>query len=139
MQVALVYEDMKVTIAVLDKNGDSAVNRVLDLLNSFDVGQPSHFGLISPKKSVLEKNVEIIKKQGLKSSTVARLRYLKTQVKQVIMSIYSWMMQHFSLKAEFTHLYQKLLLRNRLPKEPLHCEAALQTANGASGWRLLVP
>ena len=28
---------MKVTVAVLDKNGDSAVERVLDVLNSFDV------------------------------------------------------------------------------------------------------
>ena len=39
---------------------------VLDVLNSFDVGSPSHFGLVTPKKSLFEKNVEIIKKQGLK-------------------------------------------------------------------------
>ena len=70
---------MKVTIAVLDKNGDSAVERVLNVLNSFDVGQPSHFGLISPKKSIFEKNVEIIKKQGLKSSTVAGYITSKTK------------------------------------------------------------
>jgi hypothetical protein len=62
---------MKVTISVLNKNGDSAVARVLDVLNSFDLWVPSHFGLITPKKSLFEKNVEIIKKQGLKSSTVA--------------------------------------------------------------------
>ena len=47
------------------------MNRVLDVLNSFDLWVPSHFGLISPKKGLFEKNVEIIKKQGLKSSTVA--------------------------------------------------------------------
>ncbi len=62
---------MKVTVAVLDKNGDGAVETVLDVLNSFDVGSPSHFGLVTPKKSLFEKNVEIIKKQGLKSSTAA--------------------------------------------------------------------
>ena len=46
---------MKVTIAVLDKHGDSAVTTLLDLLNSFDVGQVSHFGVVSPKKSFLRK------------------------------------------------------------------------------------
>ena len=60
---------MKVTVAVLNKNGDSAVERVLNLLNSFEVFAPPRFGLITPKKSLFEKNVEIIKKQGLKSST----------------------------------------------------------------------
>ncbi len=45
---------MKATIAVLDKNGDNAVEKVLDLLNSFDAGVPSHFGLILPAKSLFE-------------------------------------------------------------------------------------
>ena len=71
---------MKVTVGVLDKNGDSTVERVLDVLNSFDLWMPSHFGLISPKKCVFEKNVEIIKKQGLKIVDCGRLRYFKTQV-----------------------------------------------------------
>src|SRR5512136_1998004 len=62
---------MKVTVAVLDKNGNGAIETVLDVLNSFDVGSHSHFGLITPKKSLFEKNVEIIKKQGLESSTAA--------------------------------------------------------------------
>jgi len=31
-------EGMKVTVAVLDKNGNGAVETVLDVLNSFDVG-----------------------------------------------------------------------------------------------------
>lgn len=32
--------DMKVTVAVLDKHGNNAVSRTLDLLQSFDVRQP---------------------------------------------------------------------------------------------------
>ena len=41
---------MKVTVAVLDKNGDSAVERVLDLLNSFDVVRAVAFWVNYPKE-----------------------------------------------------------------------------------------
>lgn len=117
---------MKVTVAVLDKNGDNAVERVLDLLNSFDLGAPSRFGLISPKKSLVEKNVEIIKKQGLKSSTVAG--YVTSKPKS------NCDYEHLQLD-DAALLFEgrvyspvpKTAVTEQVAKEPLHCEAALQT------------
>ena len=117
---------MKVTVAVLDKNGDNAVNRVLDLLNSFDVGQPSHFGLISPKKSLFEKNVEIIKKQGLKSSTVAG--YVTSKPKSA--SDYEHLQLDDAALLFEGRVYSnvpKTAVMEQVAKEPLHCEATLQT------------
>ncbi|MCL4429753.1 MAG: hypothetical protein M1167_03265 [Chloroflexi bacterium] len=117
---------MKVTVAVLDKNGDSAVERVLNVLNSFDVGQPAHFGLISPKKSLFEKNVEIIKKQGAKSSTVAG--YVTSKPKS--MSDYEHLQLDDAALLFEGRIYSpvpKTAVMERVSKEPLHCEATLQT------------
>ena len=61
---------MKVTVAVLDKHGDNAVSRMLDLLRSFDFGQVSHFGLVLPQKSLFEKPLGILNRQGLDSSAL---------------------------------------------------------------------
>ena len=64
---------MKVTVAVLDKEGKKSVDQVLDVLKMLGSGQPSQFGLISPKKSLLGKNVDILRKQSSESSTVAAI------------------------------------------------------------------
>jgi asparagine synthase (glutamine-hydrolysing) len=117
---------MKVTIAVLDKNGDSSAERVLDVLNSFDVGQPSHFGLISPEKSLFEKNVEIIKKQGLESSTVAG--YVTSKPQSV--SDYEHLQLDDAALLFEGRVYspiQKTAVTEQVAKEPLHCETTLQT------------
>ena len=71
---------MKVTVAVLDKHGDNVVDRVLELLNALGDGRSSHFGLVSPKKSVFEKSLGILSRQGLNSSTYSRLCFLETYV-----------------------------------------------------------
>ncbi len=117
---------MKVTVAVLDKNGDSTVERVLDVLNSFDLWMPSNFGLISPKKCVFEKNIEIIKKQGLKSSTAAG--YVTSKPKST--NDY----EHLQLDDESLlfegRVYSPITgtaFTQQLAKAPLHCEAILQT------------
>ena len=126
MQAVLGVVDMKVTIAVLDKNGDSAVERVLDVLNSFYVGLPSHFGLVSPKKSVFEKNVEIIKKQGIKSSTVAG--YVTSKPKST--SDYEHLQLDNSALLFEGRIYSsvpKTALMEKVVKQPQHCEATLQT------------
>jgi asparagine synthase (glutamine-hydrolysing) len=126
LQVDWVHEDMKVTVAIFDKNGDNAVNRVLDILNSFDAGQPSRFGFISPKKSLFEKNVEIIKKQGLKSSTVAGFVTSKPKSNN----------DHDHLQLDDSALLfegrvystvPKNAVAEQVAKDPLHCEATLQT------------
>ena len=117
---------MKVTVAVLDKNGDSAVERVLDLLDSFELWVPSHFGLITPKKGLLEKNVEIIKKQGLKSSTVAG--YVTSKPKST--SDYEHLQLDDAALLLEGRVYSpvpKTALTEQIAKNPLHCEGALQT------------
>jgi len=117
---------MRVTIAVLDKNGDNAVKKVLDVLNSFDEGVPSHFGLISPRKSLFEKNVEIIKKQGLESMNVAG--YVTSQPKSA--SGYEFLQLSDVAVLFEGRVYSsvpKAAVTELVVKEPLHCEAALQT------------
>jgi asparagine synthase (glutamine-hydrolysing) len=117
---------MKVTVAVLDKNGDSAVARVLDVLDSFDLWVPSHFGLITPNKGLFEKNVEIIKKQGLKSSTV--VGYVTSKPKS--MSDYEHLQLDDAALLFEGRAYSpvpKTAVTEQIAKEPQHCEAALQT------------
>jgi asparagine synthase (glutamine-hydrolysing) len=120
---------MKVTVAVLDKNGDSAVETVLNVLNSFDVGLPSHFGLVSPKKSLFEKNVEIIKKPGLKSSTAAG--YVTSKPKSN--SDYEHLQLDDAALLFEGRVYSKVTktaVMEQVAKSPLHCEATLQTLIG---------
>lgn len=61
---------MRLTVGVLDKNGDNVVNRVLDLLHSFDFGQVSHFGVITSRRSFFESPLGIVNRQGLEASSV---------------------------------------------------------------------
>jgi asparagine synthase (glutamine-hydrolysing) len=120
---------MKVTVAVLDKNGDSAIETVLDVLNSFDVGLPSHFGLVSPKKSLFEKNVEIIRKQGLKSSTAAG--YVTSKPKSI--SDYDHLQLDDAALLFEGRLYSfvpKTTVMEHFVKSSVHCEAILQTLIG---------
>jgi asparagine synthase (glutamine-hydrolysing) len=117
---------MKVTVAVLEKNGDSAVERVLNLLNTFDIFAPPRFGLITPKKSLFEKNIEIIRKQGLKSSAVAG--YVTSKPKS------NCDYDHLQLDDAAVLLegrvyspVPKTAVMEQVAKTPLHCEATLQT------------
>jgi asparagine synthase (glutamine-hydrolysing) len=117
---------MKVTVAVLDKNGDSTVERVLDVLNSFDLWMPSHFGLISPKKCLFEKNVEIIKKRGLKSSTVAG--YVTSKPKST--NDYQHLQLDDAALLFEGRVYSSIpenVVTQQVAKAPLQCEATLQT------------
>jgi asparagine synthase (glutamine-hydrolysing) len=117
---------MKVTIAVLDKNGYSPVERVLDVLDSFDVGFPSHVGLISPKKSLFGKNVEIIRKQGVKSSTVTGYVTSKPQSN----SDYDYLQLDDAVLLFEGRVYSQVprtAFKEQIAKRSLHCEATLQT------------
>ena len=62
---------MKITVAVLDKEGNNVVDQVLDVLNTLSGRQPSHFGIVSPRKNVFEKSPGILSRQGIESSTAA--------------------------------------------------------------------
>lgn len=116
---------MRTTIAVVDKNGDSAITRMLDVLQTFDVGQVSHFGFITPKKSYFEKALGIINRQGLEDSTVIGC----VSSRAIVSSNYD------TLRLENAALLFEGKIYNPVPKEALtknvaespHCETALQT------------
>ncbi|MCW4000288.1 MAG: asparagine synthetase B [Candidatus Bathyarchaeota archaeon] len=117
---------MKVTVAVLDKNGDSVVTRVLDALQSFDAGQVSHFGVVTPKRCVLEKPLGIINRQGLETS--AMLGYISSR--PAVSSNYEFQQLGDTAAAFEGRIYKplsKTALTEQLGKTPSHCEASLQT------------
>ena len=117
---------MKVTIAVLDKQGNSVAARIIEVLKSFSVGQPSHFGLISPKKSLFEKSIDVLSKQGLDSSTLAA--YVTSKPKSV--SDYEFLKLDdaaFVFEGRVYSPIPKTAIIEQVAKEPLHCETTLQT------------
>lgn len=125
LKVDLVFTDMKITLAVLDKHDDGVVNRVLDVLDSFDLW-PARFGLITPKKGLFEKNVEIMKKQGLQSSVA--VGYVTSKPKSN--SDYDYLLLDdaaFFFEGKAYSPAPKTAVTGQLAKEPQHCEATLQT------------
>ena len=87
---------------------------------------PSHFGLISPKKCIFEKNVEIIKKQGIKSSTAAG--YVTSKPNSI--SDYEQLQLDNEALLFEGRAYSPILetsVTQQVIKDPLHCEANLQT------------
>ncbi len=117
---------MKVTVGVVDKNGGSVVSRVLDVLQSFDVGQVSHFGVVSPKRAVLEKPLGIINRQGIE--TTSMLGYISSR--PAVTSNYEFLQLTNTAAAFEGRIYQpasKTALTQKLTKEPTHCETTLQT------------
>jgi asparagine synthase (glutamine-hydrolysing) len=117
---------MKVTVAVLDKHGDSAVTTVLNVLQSFDVGQVSHFAVVTPKKSFFEKPIGIVNRQGLDTSTV--LGCIST--KPIASSGYDFLQVDDAALALEGKIYApipKTALTEQISKQPQHCETALQT------------
>lgn len=117
---------MKVTVAVLDKHGDSAVTRILNVLQSFDFGQVSHFGLVLPKKSYFEKSLGILNRQGLNSP--ALLGCISSR--PIASSSYDFLQLEDAAVAFEGRVYAppaKDALTDQLTKEPKHCETTLRT------------
>ena len=117
---------MKVTVAVLNKHGDSAVTTLLDLLNSFDFHQVSHFGVVTPKKSFFEKSLGIVNRQGLDTSTL--LGCISSRA--IVSSSYDFLQLDDAALALEGKVYTpipKTALTEQMSKEPQHCETILQT------------
>jgi asparagine synthetase B (glutamine-hydrolysing) len=117
---------MKVTVAVLNKHGDSAVTTLLDLLNSFDFHQVSHFGVVTPKKSFFEKSLGIVNRQGLETSTL--LGCISSRA--IVSSSYDFLQLDDAALAVEGRIYKpvpKTALTQQMSKEPQHCETILQT------------
>ena len=117
---------MKTTVAILDKEGKNAVDRVLDVLNTLSGRQASHFGLVSPKKTVIEKSPGILSRQGIESSTVAG--YVST--KPTSSSGYEFLQLDDAAVVFEGRVYSpipKNTIMEQVAKEPLRCEVLLQT------------
>jgi len=117
---------MKITVAVLDKQRNNVVGQVLELLQALGDVRTSHFGLVSPTKSLLDKNLHIMSRQGLVSSTVAG--YVSSKPKGA--SSYEFLQLDDSALVFEGRIYSpppKATVLEHVAKEPLHCEALLQT------------
>jgi asparagine synthase (glutamine-hydrolysing) len=117
---------MKVTVAVLDKQGNKIAEKVLAVLKEFSVEPLSHFGIVSPKKSVLEKNLDLLSKQSPDSST--SVGYASSKPKAA--SGYEFLQLDDAALVFQGRVYSpvpKTALLQQLAKEPQHCEAILQT------------
>jgi asparagine synthase (glutamine-hydrolysing) len=117
---------MKVSVAVLNKHGKNAVSQVLDLLHSFDDGQISHFGVVSPTKSLLEKDLSIINKQGVESSVL--FGYISSRPTSA--SNFDFLQLDDASLIFQGRIYAPLpknSIADQLTKEPQHCETILRT------------
>jgi asparagine synthase (glutamine-hydrolysing) len=126
MFIVWVYLHMKVTVAVLNKHGDSAVTTLLDLLNSFDYHQVSHFGVVTPKKSFFEKSLGIVNRQGLETSTL--LGCISSRA--IVSSSYDFLQLDDSALTLEGRIYKPVLktaLTEQVSKQLQHCETILQT------------
>ena len=128
---------MKVTVAVLDKQRNNVVDRVLGLLPELGDVRTSHFGLVSPKKSLLEKNLDIMSRQGLVSSTMAG--YVSSKPSR--RGGYEFLQLDDAALVFEGRVYSpipKTSVMEQVAKEPQHCEALLQTLIAERRWGLFV-
>src|SRR5512138_3828903 len=117
---------MKVTVAVLNKEGDNVVDMVLGVLQSFDVAEPLHFGLVAPKKSLFDKNLALLSKQSTETSVLAG--YATTQSRTA--SNYDHLQLEDTALFFEGKIYAPLpekAVSEKIAKQPHQCEAALQT------------
>lgn len=117
---------MKVTVAVLSKNGKSVAGRVLDVLKSFDLGAPLYFGLVAPKKSIFDKSVALLSKQSGDWPTLSG--FAITQSKEA--SVYDFLQLDDSSLFFEGSVYSpvsKSEVAEKLLNQPQHCETLLQT------------
>jgi asparagine synthase (glutamine-hydrolysing) len=117
---------MKVTIGVLSKEGKNVADKILDVLKSFDVAKPLHFGLIAPDRSLFDKNLALLSKQSAETSTIAG--YATTQ--SITSSMYDFLQLDDSAFCFEGKVYAPIpgeYLIDNVTKEPHKCEAALQT------------
>jgi asparagine synthase (glutamine-hydrolysing) len=99
---------------------------MLDLLHSYDVGQPLHFGVVLTEKSIFEKSLGILNRQGLESPAILGC----VSTKPIASSNYDFLQLGDTAVALEGRIYApipKTALTELLAKEPAHCETALQT------------
>ena len=117
---------MKATVAVLDKQGNKTAEKVLAVLKEFSVEQVSHFGIVSPQKIALDKNLDLLSKQTPNSSTSVGFASSKPSAA----SGYEFLRLDDAALVFQGRVYSpvpKTFALQQLAKEPRHCETILQT------------
>ncbi|MCW3996765.1 MAG: asparagine synthetase B [Candidatus Bathyarchaeota archaeon] len=117
---------MKLTIGALSKKGNSVVEDVLDVLKSFDSGQTLHFSLVTPKKSLFNRNPALLSKQSPHASTLLGLVTTQSQADSGTDFL---QLDDAALVFE-GNVYEptpKNALREQVSKNPRDCETTLQT------------
>jgi asparagine synthase (glutamine-hydrolysing) len=116
---------VKVTIGVMDKQGNNVANKVLEVLTEFGVLQPSYFGLVGPRKRVLDEKPDLLVKQSSESSTFVGYASSKPAAKG-----YEFLQLDAAALVFQGKVYSPLSkadVLHQLTIEPEHCETILQT------------
>lgn len=116
---------MKVTVAVLDKHGNNAVDDVIGVLKEFSVEEPMHFGMVSSRKSVIGKSLDLLGRQSPTSSTSVGYASSKPAAKG-----YEFLQLDDAALVLQGRVYlppTKTDAMQQLAKQPQHCETILQT------------
>jgi asparagine synthase (glutamine-hydrolysing) len=116
---------VRTTVAVLSKNGESALPSVIEVLKSGWVEQPLNFTVASPQKVVSHKSPNVLCKQGLDSATVFGCSYTKDARKN-----YDFLTLEDSTLVFEGKIYTpvtKEAITQQAAKKRVHCEAQLQT------------
>jgi asparagine synthase (glutamine-hydrolysing) len=117
---------MNVTVAVLDKRGEKASEKALEVLKAFSAEQLSHFGVVAPKQSFLEKSLDLLSRQIPDSSTMVGYASSKPRAARG----YEFLQLEDAALVFQGRVYSpspKASVLQQLAKEPQHCETILQT------------
>jgi asparagine synthase (glutamine-hydrolysing) len=116
---------MRLTIAVFNKKGESALSTVIDVLKSSWVEQPLSFTVASSEKVVSHKSANVLCKQGIESNTVYGCAYTKEA--QNAYSLLSLTEATLAFEGRIYNSVKKEDIAEQAAKNPDHCEAQLQT------------
>ncbi len=116
---------MRITIGLLNKHGEPALDGVIDLLKNFWVDQPLSFSVASPTRLAVHKSANVLKKQGIESASIIGFAYTREAKKHY----------DFLQLADISMVFEgkiyspipKSVLDEQVAKNPQHCEAQLQT------------
>jgi asparagine synthase (glutamine-hydrolysing) len=117
---------MKVTLAVLDKDGKNAVNQIIEVLESFECYQPAHFGLTTPTKSLNNEKPELLSKQAPQASTAVGFVSFKSKEASGYQTLQLADEAVFFEGRMYSPILQEDAIK-QLTKEPKRCEVILQT------------
>jgi asparagine synthase (glutamine-hydrolysing) len=105
---------------------ETATKKLLDVLAAFDTWQPAHFGLVTPKKRVAAKNLELLTRQAPDASAAAA--YISSKPEAA--SSYDFLQLEDAALFFEGRVYSPVSSTAQIRKESAHCEASLQTLIG---------